>query len=248
MGYTVAITGKGGTGKTTVASLVIDYLKAKKKGTILAIDADPNSNLAQTLGIKVEEDIAGVIDKISKNPDSIQAGMSKNEYIEYRTQTAIAESDSLDILVMGRPEGPGCYCYVNNLLRNLMGKFIRDYDYVVIDNAAGMEHLSRRITPKADCLVLVSDETPVGIRAVERIYELAKELSLSINKTVLFINRSNHTPDTKMLKDLKIDYIGVIPFDKELFALAVKDKAIINLSQKSEAKKAIWRIADKLWP
>jgi CO dehydrogenase maturation factor len=133
MGYTIAVAGKGGTGKTTVAALIVRLLKEKKAGSILAVDADPNHNLGEALGIKTDETIGSIIDEVSRNPEKIPAGMSKDRFIEYRVQTSVAEGEGFDLLSMGRPEGPGCYCYVNNVLRNVAGKLMQDYDYVVID-------------------------------------------------------------------------------------------------------------------
>ncbi|MBP7216418.1 MAG: AAA family ATPase, partial [Candidatus Omnitrophica bacterium] len=138
MGYVIALAGKGGTGKTTTAALLIKILKEKKRGSILGIDADPNSNLAEVLGLPDSPTIGTILDTISRNPDSVPANMGKDHYIEYQVQSAVQEADGFDVLTMGRPEGPGCYCYVNNALRAVMQKLIKNYDYIVIDNEAGL--------------------------------------------------------------------------------------------------------------
>ncbi|MFZ2356380.1 MAG: AAA family ATPase [Candidatus Omnitrophota bacterium] len=150
MGYVIAVAGKGGTGKTTIAALLVNLLKEKKIGSVLAVDADPNSNLAEALGLETGQTIGKILDDISSNPDTIPKSMSKDRFIEYQVQSAIQETGGFDCLTMGRPEGPGCYCYVNNVLRNTMLKLIKDYDYIIIDNEAGLEHLSRRTTRICD--------------------------------------------------------------------------------------------------
>ena len=161
MGRIVAMAGKGGTGKTTIAALIVRIIREKKIGSLLAIDADPNSNLGEVLGSKAGRNIGAILDEICVNPDIIPAGMPKERFIEYQVQSAIQEEDGFDILSMGKPEGPGCYCYVNNVLRGVMAKLIRDYDYIIVDNEAGLEHLSRRTSRLADVLVVVSDATKV---------------------------------------------------------------------------------------
>ena len=188
MGYTIAIAGKGGTGKTTIAALMVRLLKEKKVGSILAVDADPNNNLSEALGLEVKKTIGSILDEVCLHPEKIPSSMSKDRFIEYQVQTSITEGDGFDVLAMGRPEGPGCYCYVNNLLRNITGKLIKDYDYVVIDNEAGFEHLSRRTTRACDALVVVSDATPVGLKAAQRISDLVKELNIKSKKNLLIIN------------------------------------------------------------
>ena len=145
MGKIIAVAGKGGTGKTTVAALVVKALKERSEGAVLAIDADPNSNLGEILGARPVSTIVGIVDDISKNPGQIPAGMTKDRYLGLRIQEALEEKDNFDLLTMGRPEGPGCYCFVNNLLRELIKKLMNNYAYVVVDNEAGMEHFSRRL-------------------------------------------------------------------------------------------------------
>lgn len=142
MGYVIAMAGKGGTGKTTIGALIAMIIKEKKLGSVLAVDADPNNNLAEALGMELKETAGEILDKVAAHPGRIPAGMPKERFIEYELQAAISEGDGIDLLTMGRPEGPGCYCYVNNVLRNIVAKLIKEYDYVIIDNEAGLEHLS----------------------------------------------------------------------------------------------------------
>jgi len=247
MGYTIALAGKGGTGKTTLAALIVRIIKEKKLGSILAVDADPNSNLAQGLGLEVKETIGSILDEISTGADKIPSGMSKDRFIEYRIQTAIVEGEGFDLLAMGRPEGPGCYCYVNNVLRNIVGKLIDDYDYVVIDNEAGLEHLSRRTTRSADALVVVSDATRVGLVSAKRMNELTKELDIKIKKRLLVINQFNQDLDKEVIKDSKLEYIGNIPTDNHIAKISLNGNSLLKLDEDTASLKALRRIGDKIW-
>ena len=247
MGYTIALAGKGGTGKTTLAALIVRIIREKKLGSILAVDADPNSNLAQGLGLEVKETIGSILDEISAGADKIPSGMSKDRFIEYRIQTAIVEGEGFDLLAMGRPEGPGCYCYVNNVLRNIVGKLIDDYDYVVIDNEAGLEHLSRRTTRSADALVVVSDATRVGLVSAKRMNELTKELDIKIKKRLLVINQFNQDLDKEVIKDSKLEYIGNIPTDNHIAKISLNGNSLLKLDEDTASLKALRRIGDMIW-
>ena len=244
MGYTIAIAGKGGTGKTTIAALIVRLIKEEKLGSILAVDADPNSNLAEFLGVRVKESIGSIIDDIASNPGKIPAGTSKDRFIDYRIQTAIQEQDGFDTLTMGRPEGPGCYCYANNVLRNIVTKLIKDYDYIIIDNEAGLEHLSRRTTREADTLIVVSDATVAGMRAAKRIYDLVKELNIKTKKNFLIINRSDIKPQALIEG---VNYLGNIPEDKEIEALSLNGHSLLDLQKSSKALKSLRGLGDKIW-
>ena len=249
MGYTIAVAGKGGTGKTTVAGLIIDWLLKQKKGSVLAIDADPNANLGSALGVEPQENIGEIVDSIAKDPSLVPSGMSKNEYINYRIQTSLSESNGFDLLVMGRPEGPGCYCYVNNVLRQNLQKLTDNYDVIVIDNEAGMEHFSRRTTRSADCLVLVSDYSITGIRTVKNIYNLVKELDINIKKELLLVNRVKESNDMveQQIKNSGIEYLESLPEDEDLLELSVKGLPTSALKDNSVILKIIERIGEKLW-
>ena len=247
MGYTIAIAGKGGTGKTTLAALIIRIIKEKQLGSILAVDADPNSNLAEALGVEVKETIGSILDEISAQPEKIPSGMPKDRFIEYRLQTGIAEGDGVDLLAMGRPEGAGCYCYVNNILRNIVGKLIKDYDYIIIDNEAGLEHLSRRTTRSADLLLVISDATPVGLRSAKRINELAEELNFKIKKRFLIINRYNDSIDKKVIQGLGLEYAGNIPVDKNIAKASLNGNSLMELKNNSVSLTALRKIGEKLW-
>ena len=252
MSYTIAIAGKGGTGKTTISSLIARFLREKNKGSVLAIDADPNSNLGDTLGVEASENIGAIIDEIAKNIDKIPAGMTKSRYIEYRVQSAIEESVGLDLLSMGRPEGPGCYCYANNVLRGIIQKISGDYDFLVIDNEAGLEHLSRRTTRRADCMFIISDATGVGINSAKRIYFLIKELNLEIKKYVFIINRVTKDMDKNVLikhfSDIPNEETEFVPVDTQILEYAVNNRAIMDLDSNSKALKSVFAIMKKHCP
>lgn len=248
MGYTLAICGKGGTGKTTVSSLIINWLAKNKKGKILAVDADPNSNLALNLGLDAKVNIGEMVDEISKNPSQIPQGMSKQEFLEYKIQTELLESEGFDLLVMGRPEGPGCYCYVNNVLRDTIKKIADSYDFIVIDNEAGLEHFSRRTTRKADSIIIVSDNSATGLRSAKRIYNLINELDIKVKERFLLVNKSSDDIDVKeQIGDIDIKYLDSIPEDNDVKELSIKGEALTSLKNGSTAVKSIERICKKLW-
>jgi len=247
MGYVIAIAGKGGTGKTTLAALIVRIIREKKLGSVLAVDADPNSNLCEALGLESKETIGQILDDIAAHPEKIPAGMPKDNFIEYQLQTAIAEGDGFDVLTMGRPEGPGCYCYVNNVLRNIMGKLIRDYDYIVVDNEAGLEHLSRRTTRSADALVVISDATPVGLKSAKRISDLARELKIETKKEFLIVNRYGKDLEKEKIKGLKLDYLGFVPPDNRIEKISLNGNSLMELKEDSLSLNALHRLGDKIW-
>lgn len=247
MGYTIAIAGKGGTGKTTVSALLVRLLKEKKLGSILAVDADPNSNLGEALGVQINETVGGILDKIAVNPESVPQGMPKDRFIEYQVQSAVYEGQGFDLLSMGRPEGSGCYCYVNNVLRSVIGKLVNDYDYIVIDNEAGLEHLSRRTTRSADVLLAVSDATVVGLKAAGRISEIVKELNIKVKRNLLLINRWDNDIENEKLKKLNFEYIGNIPVDKEISAISLKGSSVWELTANTAGIEALRKIGERIW-
>jgi CO dehydrogenase maturation factor len=203
---TIALAGKGGTGKTTIAALLTRYLVEERNGSILAIDADPASNLNLVLGMEMEQTVGdireGMIDLVQSSgalAGSMPGGMSKHEYLDYQIQMALEEGERVDLLAMGRPEGPGCYCAANQMLRVIMDRIEKQYDYVVIDNEAGMEHLSRRTTRDVDVLLLVTDPTQRGLIAAQRMREMVPELDIGVGRVCLVVNRLRDPSPTDRL-------------------------------------------------
>ncbi|MGB2705529.1 MAG: AAA family ATPase [Candidatus Omnitrophota bacterium] len=227
----IAIAGKGGTGKTTLAALIIRALKGQSAGSILAIDADPNSNLGELLGVKSVSTMVEIVDDISKNLAQIPAGMTKDRYIDMKIQESLNEEGGFDVLSMGRPEGPGCYCFVNNLLRGLIEKLMKNYDYVIIDNEAGMEHLSRRLLRQIDTLFITSDSSIVGIRSAARISGLVDELGIKVRERFLILNKSKDNTKTlkSEIKKTGLNLKTILPLDKKIEDNAVNNKSIFEL-------------------
>ena len=227
MSSIVAVAGKGGTGKTTIAALIVRALVEEDPGKILAIDADPNNNLGELLGFKKVSTIVEIIDDISKNPDMIPVGMSKDRFIDLKIQEAVDEADGFDLLTMGKPEGPGCYCFANNMLRELIAKLTKSYDYIVIDNEAGMEHLSRRLVRTIDSLFMVAENTVVSMRAVSRIAKLVDDLGIKVKEKNLIINKVKSGKD---IVDTKIVESGYRIKEELTVSEEIEDASIKNIS------------------
>ncbi|MBP7216440.1 MAG: hypothetical protein KBA46_04055, partial [Candidatus Omnitrophica bacterium] len=191
--------------------------------------------------------IGTILDTISRNPDSVLANMGKDHYIEYQVQSAVQEADGFDLLTMGRPEGPGCYCYVNNALRAVMQKLIKNYDYIVIDNEAGLEHLSRRTTRAADALVVVSDVTKVGLRAAQRINDLAHELDIKIRKRFLIVNQCVGECDARKFSLDGLECLGALPQDQEINARSINGDSLLMISDSSVSLRALRLIGETIW-
>jgi CO dehydrogenase maturation factor len=251
LGFNIAIAGKGGTGKTTLAALLIRYLLKQDLKPVLAVDADANANLNEALGVLVNKTVGSLREELIKDIDSgvIPAGVPKESYLEVKLEQALIEAEGFDLLVMGRPEGPGCYCYVNNLLRKYIDTLARSYPYVVIDNEAGMEHLSRRTTQNVDFLLLVADATPIGIETAGRIYDLAGELSLNIKSVGLVINKLS-APLSKVLERVvaarSLNLIGLVPEDEILYKFALAGRPLLEMSDQAPSVKAVENITEKI--
>ncbi|MFC1914485.1 AAA family ATPase [Chloroflexota bacterium] len=246
----IAVAGKGGSGKTSISSLVIRYLRNKGKVPILVVDADPNSNLAEGLGLEVRNTIGRILNSFQGEKLTIPPGMTKEAYLEYQLNGAITESKGLDLITMGRGEGAECYCYPNVVIRKLIDEWAANYAYVVMDNEAGMEHLSRRTTQNIDKLLLVSDHSVKGVRALAHIRELVDELKLAVKKESAIINfvpESGIDPLlSKELERLEIVPAATVPFDEELKRYDLEQKSLFDLPDNSRAVKAVNELMDKL--
>ena len=253
MSKVIAIAGKGGTGKTTVSALLIRYLKKSNKRPILAVDADPDSNLPDALGMagdKTLSTIGGARQDFFDTKGDVPAGMPKEAYLELKLSQALVESKDVDLLVMGRPEGTGCYCYINNVLRKHLDLLGNNYPFVIIDNEAGLEHLSRRTEQNIDTMVIVSDYSYNGLRAATRVKDLAEEMKLDIKSYTLIINNtpSRVSPQfQKEIEDTGIDILGFIPHDEQIPIFDIDNKAVTELPESSPVIAALNAIAEKLF-
>ncbi len=244
---TIAVAGKGGVGKTTLCGFIIDYLCRKHNGPVLAVDADANSNLNEVLGVDVELTLGDLREEIAKadivKDSPIPASMSKKDYLDYKFNSAMVEADDFDMLVMGRTQGSGCYCFVNGLLQAQIAKVSDNYRYVVVDNEAGMEHISRGILPKVDIILLVSDCSRRGIQAVGRIAELVKEVQMDVKTVKLIVNRApGEELDAGIREEIEkqnLDLLGVIPHEPLVYEYDCAGKPTVQIPLDSPARKKL---------
>jgi CO dehydrogenase maturation factor len=250
MAYVIAFAGKGGTGKTTIAALTVRYLIERKKKAVLAVDADSNSCLNEALGVEIhatigklrEESLATV-----RSGGERPGGMSMEQLFDYQVQQSVIEAKGFDLMVMGRPEGPGCYCAANNIIRKYTDILAEKYPYVVLDNEAGMEHLSRRTTHKVDLLLVISDPTKKGVQTANRINSLIDELNLEVDKRKLIINRVSDENFEKIKSsgvELPFTDIFNIPEDDNIFHLDLEGKPVFDLPPDSAAVEKVFKILD----
>jgi CO dehydrogenase maturation factor len=249
---TIAVAGKGGTGKTTISALVIDYLARRTGKSVLAIDADPSTNLNLALGVPLEDTVGDVREETATAVGGSQAmgGLSKWDYLDFRIQEALVEEMTFDLLAMGRPEGPGCYCAANNILRTSVDRLSDAYDYVVIDNEAGLEHLSRRTTRDVDLLLLVTDPTLRGIIAAGRVAEVIDELKTSVGQVLLIVNRVNGDtlpePLQTAIRDYNLKLAGLLPADPAVNELDAMGQAIVRLPEDAPMRRSLEAILASL--
>ena len=260
MTTTIALAGKGGVGKTTIAAMIIKYLVQSQDGAILAIDADPSSNLNMVLGLDLDWTVGDIReDMLSQVKNSLTAGgaamgalpggVSKREYLDYQVRNSLAEGARFDLIAMGRSEGPGCYCAVNHNLREVVDAMSRNYRYVVIDNEAGMEHLSRRTTRDVQHLLVVSDPTQRGLVAAQRIAGFRNELDIDIENTYLILNRLNGPlpPELEEFIDkMDIPLLGVVPADAELASFEFSGRALVDLGDDSPVFRVVAEMAHQI--
>ena len=251
MSKLIAVAGKGGTGKTTVAALIIRHLLATKRTPIFAVDADPNYTLGDALGIKVTQTVGMMREGFIGERAEIPAGMSKEAVLERQMHATLLEATGLDLLVMGRQEGPGCYCYLNNVLRKFMDVLADDYPYVVVDNEAGMEHLSRRTTRKIDSLLVVCDHTVKAARAAGRIVVLTEELNLAVRKKHLILNRAPAqfavAPEVQEEIDrAQLQVLATLPDDSAITMADARGDSLLELPDDTPCVKALTPALDHL--
>ncbi|MBI4595769.1 MAG: AAA family ATPase [Candidatus Tectomicrobia bacterium] len=242
MAYTIAIAGKGGTGKTTFSAMLIKELMGKSDKPVLAVDADPNTNLHEVLGLDLPGTIGDIREETIEKIDKLPSGMTKAQFIQYSIRENMVESPGLDLIAMGRPEGPGCYCFVNNLLRTFLDSLSRDYSFIVIDNEAGLEHLSRRTTRNVDLLLAVSVPNLVALRSAYRIQEMTKSLKLQVKDSYLVINRANGSLSSEFLEEMNqgnLSLAGRIPDDPIVEEYGLSGKSVLSLPDDSLFLKAV---------
>ncbi len=254
MAKTIAMAGKGGTGKTTLTGMLIKYLVEKGKGPVLAVDADANSNLNEVLGIQIETTLGDVREEVAHadmdDDSALPAGMTKADYMQYKMNSVLSEEDDFDMIVMGRTEGKGCYCFVNGLLQTELSKLTTAYKYIVVDNEAGMEHISRGTLPSIDILILVSDCSRRGIQAVGRIAQLAKDLKFNPETTKLIVNRApSRELAPGILEEIEkqgLDLLGVVPQDEMIYEYDCEGRPTSELPKDSKARSAYEKLLAEL--
>lgn len=247
MPFSIALAGKGGTGKTTLSGLLVKYLLIKGKTPVLAIDADSNANLNEVLGLKVTDTLGSIREDMKKG--DVPKGMTKNIFMSMKLGQAVIEAKGYDLLVMGQPEGAGCYCAANNLLAAYIEQLTTNYPYIVMDNEAGMEHISRLTTRNVNVLLIVSDTSKRGIQTAIRINELAKHLNIGVGKTYLVINRTKEAlSDTviNMIRSGGLELAGTIPEDNTVYEYDLIGRPTIEMPDNNNAAKAAFVMFDNI--
>jgi CO dehydrogenase maturation factor len=249
------VAGKGGTGKTTISALLIRYLAEERTGSVLAIDADPATNLHMVLGMEAGETVGSIredmLDQVQTSgalAGSMPGGMSKHEYLDYQVQMALEEGDRVDLLVMGRPEGPGCYCAANQMLRVIVDRLGKQYDHVVIDNEAGMEHLSRRTTRDVDVLLLVTDPTQRGLVTAKYMADMVPELDIGVGHMYLIVNRLRGDmpePLGRAIQEAGLELLATVPDDPAMAEFEFTGRPLVELPAETVVYQAVREIASK---
>ena len=243
--HTIAVAGKGGVGKTTTCGMIIDYLCAKHDGPVLVVDADANSNLNEVLGVEVETSLGQIREEMAQAElkGTIPKGMTKADYAEMKFSSALIEDDDFDMLVMGRTQGKGCYCYVNGVLKTQVDKYARNYSYIVMDNEAGLEHVARGTLPHVDTLLLISDCSRRGIQAVARIAEMVEEMDLNPGRMGLIVNRApGGMLDDGVKAEIEkhgLKLLGVLPHDEAVYRCDCQGEPSAKLPQDDPMKTAL---------
>lgn len=250
--HTIAVAGKGGVGKTTTCGMLIDYLCKKNRGPVLVVDADANSNLNEVLGVEVETSLGQIREEMAQAEmkGTIPAGMTKADYAEFKFNSALVEEDDFDMLVMGRTQGKGCYCYVNGVLKSQVDKYASNYSYIVMDNEAGLEHVARGTLPHVDTMLLISDCSRRGVQAVARVAEMIDQMELKPGKMGLIINRApNGVLDAGVKAEIDkhgLELLGVLPQDEEVYRCDCNGEPSAKLDQNNPVKVALRGIMQDL--
>ncbi|MBO8183502.1 MAG: AAA family ATPase [Archaeoglobus sp.] len=244
----IAVTGKGGTGKTVVSALLIHFLS--RNHNLLAVDADPDSNLPEALGVKPRKTLGEIREVFQVSRDEMGT-MNKEQWLEGKIYAeAITEADNFDLLVMGRPEGEGCYCFANSLLRGVLRKLMRHYDVIIIDTEAGLEHFSRGTISGADYIIVVTDMSKKGLSTAKRIKELSSELKLNFKQIFLVGNRIMNGMGEDIIKEFAdeegIELLDVLPYDEEIVKLDIKGEPIVLMDENSDYAERVKKIATRL--
>ena len=250
--HTIAVAGKGGVGKTTTCGMLIDYLCKKNQGPVLVVDADANSNLNEVLGVEVETSLGSIREEIAQAElkGTIPASMTKADYADFKFNSALIEDDDFDMLVMGRTQGKGCYCFVNGLLQRLMDKYAHNYSYVVMDNEAGLEHVARGTLPHVDTMLLISDCSRRGIQAVARIAEMIRDMEINPKNLYLIVNRApGGELNPGVLEEIQkhdLPLVGVLPQDELVYQYDCDGKPSSQVPNDTPVKVALHEIMRKL--
>ena len=250
--HTIAVAGKGGVGKTTTCGMLIDYLCGKKNGPVLVVDADANSNLNEVLGVEVETSLGAIREEMAQAElkGSIPAGMTKADYADFKFNSAIVEEDDFDMLVMGRTQGKGCYCYVNGVLKAQVDKYAKNYSYIVMDNETGLEHVARGTLPRVDTMLLISDCSRRGIQAVARIAEMVQEMNLNPTQMGLIVNRApGGVLDDGIKAEIEkhgLTLFGVLPHDEAVYRCDCNGEPSAKLPENDPMKMALRAIAQSI--
>jgi CO dehydrogenase maturation factor len=236
---TIALTGKGGTGKTTISALIVRWLVAQGKTPVLAVDADSNSNINEVLGVSVAATVGGIREETRTRAGSMASGLSKQQFLEAQINQALVESQGFDLIVMGRPEGPGCYCFANNVLRDVLSKISRNYPWIVVDCEAGLEHLSRRTLLEVDWLLTVSDPSTRGLHTARRVAEVVDEMKTRVRRKALIVNRlADASPEltdaqNAAVRDSGFDRVFKLPYDGEVSRMDENGGTMKDISESS---------------
>ena len=247
MPYSIALAGKGGSGKTTMAGLLIKYLVKKNKTPILAVDADCNANLNEVLGLEVVDTLGNAREDMKKG--AVPSGMTKDIFMEMKLEEALIEAPGYDLIVMGQPEGAGCYCAANSLLTGFMERLAGNYPFMVMDNEAGMEHISRLTTKNVDVLLIVTDTSRRGLQAALRIDDLARSLNIGVGKSLVIINQVKNGLSEKALDLINaggLELAGTVPADDTIYEYDFNGQPTIEMPEDSPSVKAAFEIFEKI--